>query len=90
MIHAPEETDEFTALADALVINVGTLSAHAAESMERAAGAARMHGKPWLLDPVAAASSPFATRRSGACFGTGPRSFAATRPRSWRWRASRA
>ena len=54
MIHAPEETDEFAALADALVVNVGTLSAHAAESMERAAGAARMHGKPWLLDPVAA------------------------------------
>jgi len=54
MIHAPEETDEFTALADALVINVGTLSAPAAIGMERAVAAARMHGKPWLLDPVAA------------------------------------
>ncbi|MFN3892502.1 MAG: hydroxyethylthiazole kinase [Beijerinckiaceae bacterium] len=54
MIHAPEETDEFTLLADALVVNVGTLSAPAAISMERAAAAARMHGKPWLLDPVAA------------------------------------
>ena len=54
MIHAPEETDEFTALADALVVNIGTLSASAAASMERAATAARIHGKPWLLDPVAA------------------------------------
>jgi hydroxyethylthiazole kinase len=54
MIHAPEETDQFTALADALVINVGTLSAPAAIGMERAATAAHMHGKPWLLDPVAA------------------------------------
>jgi hydroxyethylthiazole kinase len=54
MIHAPQETDEFAAIADALVINVGTLSAPAAESMERACAAARMHGKPWLLDPVAA------------------------------------
>ncbi len=54
MIHAPEETDQFTAIADALVINVGTLSAPAAHSMDRAATAAHMHGKPWLLDPVAA------------------------------------
>lgn len=54
MIHAPEETDEFIAIADALVINVGTLSALSAVSMDKAASAARMHGKPWLLDPVAA------------------------------------
>lgn len=54
MIHAPEETDEFTPLADALVVNVGTLSVNGAESMDRAASAAHMHGKPWLLDPVAA------------------------------------
>ncbi len=54
MIHAPEETDEFITIADALVINVGTLSAPAAISMDSAASAARMHGKPWLLDPVAA------------------------------------
>ncbi len=54
MIHAPEETEEFAAIADALVVNVGTLSATGAESMDKAAAAARMHGKPWLLDPVAA------------------------------------
>jgi len=54
MIHAPEETEEFAALIDALVVNVGTLSATGAESMDKAAAAARMHGKPWLLDPVAA------------------------------------
>lgn len=59
MVHAPEETDEFTAIADTLVVNVGTLSQGAAESMERAATAARMHGKPWLLDPVAAGLMTF-------------------------------
>jgi hydroxyethylthiazole kinase len=54
MIHAPEETAQFTAMADSLVINIGTLSKPMAEAMEIAAGAARVHGKPWLLDPVAA------------------------------------
>lgn len=59
MIHAPEETEEFARIADALVVNVGTLSAAGAEAMDKAAGAARMHGKPWLLDPVAAGLMTF-------------------------------
>jgi hydroxyethylthiazole kinase len=54
MIHAPEEIPQFTPMVDALVINVGTLSRDMAESMELAATTAHMHGKPWLLDPVAA------------------------------------
>lgn len=54
MIHAPEESSEFTPRADALVINVGTLSVEATRSMEHAATTARLHGTPWLLDPVAA------------------------------------
>lgn len=54
MIHAPEEIADFTPMVDALVVNVGTLSSEAAQSMELAATTARLHGKPWLLDPVAA------------------------------------
>ena len=54
MVHAPEETGEFTPRVDALVINVGTLSAEAARSMEHAVSIARVHARPWLLDPVAA------------------------------------
>ncbi|HEY8579663.1 MAG TPA: hydroxyethylthiazole kinase [Beijerinckiaceae bacterium] len=54
MIQAPEEIPQFTPMADALVINVGTLSAEGAAAMELAATTAHMHGKPWLLDPVAA------------------------------------
>ena len=43
MVHAPEETGEFTPRVDALVINVGTLSAEAARSMEQAVTIARVY-----------------------------------------------
>jgi len=51
MVHAPEESPDFLTLAQALVINIGTLSAPWVESMEVAAKAARSLGKPWVLDP---------------------------------------
>jgi hydroxyethylthiazole kinase len=59
MVHAPEETGEFTPRVDALVINVGTLSKDSAHAMEQAATIARVHGRPWLLDPVAAGAMTF-------------------------------
>ncbi|MDX1465969.1 MAG: hydroxyethylthiazole kinase, partial [Halomonas sp.] len=40
MVHAREEAAEFTALAGALTINIGTLSPHWVEAMEAAALAA--------------------------------------------------
>lgn len=54
MIVAPEEAAEFAALASALLINVGTLRAEQFSAMRLAVGAAREHGRPWVLDPVAA------------------------------------
>lgn len=54
MVYAPQESPEFARHIDALVINTGTLSKPAAEAMEVATSAARLHGKPWLLDPVGA------------------------------------
>ena len=54
MVHAPEESPEFSKFINALVINIGTLSAVAADSMEVAAQAAQRNKKPWLLDPVGA------------------------------------
>jgi hydroxyethylthiazole kinase len=59
MVHAPEETPEFVALAGALVINIGTLSAPWLESMTVATEAARVCGKPWALDPVGAGATRF-------------------------------
>lgn len=52
MVHAPEETPEFATVIDALVINLGTLSKGAADSMEVAAQAAHLNNKPWVIDPV--------------------------------------
>lgn len=53
MVHAVEEAGEFAALADALTINIGTLSPAWLQGMLSAAATARSHRKPWVLDPVA-------------------------------------
>ena len=59
MIHAPEESGEFARIADALVVNIGTLSQLWIEGGEVAASAAHMHGKPWVLDPVGVGATAF-------------------------------
>ena len=59
MVHAPEEVEEFVALASALVVNIGTLSADWVVGMEAAAAAANKLGKPWVLDPVGVGATRF-------------------------------
>ncbi|WP_051530147.1 hydroxyethylthiazole kinase [Halomonas halodenitrificans] len=59
MAHAREEAAEFAALADALTVNIGTLSPHWVAAMEEAAEAARRTGKPWVLDPVAVGATRY-------------------------------
>ncbi|MFP4138458.1 MAG: hydroxyethylthiazole kinase [Halomonas sp.] len=59
MVHAREEAAEFAALADALTVNIGTLSPPWVEAMEEAAEAARLAGKPWVLDPVAVGATAY-------------------------------
>ncbi|WP_428390739.1 hydroxyethylthiazole kinase [Lichenicoccus sp.] len=53
MVEGEEEVVEFAALADALVINLGTMNARRASAMALATAAARQAGTPWVLDPVA-------------------------------------
>ncbi|MDR2051266.1 MAG: hydroxyethylthiazole kinase [Deltaproteobacteria bacterium] len=53
MIAADEEIEQFVPLADALVINLGSLSSAGAQSMRRAAALASSLRKPWLFDPAA-------------------------------------
>ncbi len=64
MVHATDEVEEFGALIDALVINVGTLDSRNAASMRAAATLAKQRGTPWVLDPVAAGITRF---RRGLC-----------------------
>ncbi|MBX3502414.1 MAG: hydroxyethylthiazole kinase [Alphaproteobacteria bacterium] len=52
MMHAREEVAEFAAIADALTVNIGTLSPDWVRSMEVAIDAASRAGKPWVFDPV--------------------------------------
>jgi hydroxyethylthiazole kinase len=62
MAHAPEELEEMTALAGALVLNIGTLSGPWVGSMLLAGRAAAARGVPVVLDPVGAGASRMRTR----------------------------
>jgi hydroxyethylthiazole kinase len=62
MVQAREEVAEFVGIADALVINIGTLDSRTVESMMIAAAAANERGKPWVLDPVGAGATAYRTR----------------------------
>lgn len=53
MIHDPTEARQFAAVANSLLINVGTLVKPQAEAMRVAVSSAIAAGKPWVLDPVA-------------------------------------
>src|ERR687885_2598551 len=61
MAHAREEVEEMTALAGALVLNIGTLSAHWVEAMLAAGRAASARGLPVVLDPVGAGATAYRT-----------------------------
>ncbi|TVU20895.1 hypothetical protein EJB05_30496, partial [Eragrostis curvula] len=60
MVHSIREIPDFTPRCDSVYVNVGTLAEDWLPSMRAAASA----GRPWVLDPVAAAASGF---RMEAC-----------------------
>jgi hydroxyethylthiazole kinase len=53
MLHTPEESEEFAAIAGALTVNLGTLSPNWVDGAHKAIDGAQGAGKPWVLDPVA-------------------------------------
>lgn len=57
MVVAPEETAEFAAIADALLINLGTIDTQQLLAMRFAIAGANKAGKPWILDPITAGLS---------------------------------
>ncbi|KAJ7528694.1 hypothetical protein O6H91_15G028700 [Diphasiastrum complanatum] len=63
MVHAIEEIAEFTALANAVCINVGTLSPEWIFAMKAAASRANDLKKPWVLDPVGVGATTFRTEK---------------------------
>ena len=53
MIENDHEAAEFAAMAEALLVNLGTLSDERARACRAAAQSAQAAGTPWVLDPVA-------------------------------------
>jgi hydroxyethylthiazole kinase len=72
MVHSTEEVEDFVAIADALAINIGTLSPAWVEAMKRAAQRAKAMGKPWVLDPVGCGATPYRTHVSAELAALGP------------------
>ena len=52
MIEEPSEAEELASVADALLVNLGTVTERQAEAMRQAIKVANEEGVPWVLDPV--------------------------------------
>ena len=72
MVHAVEEVREFSALANALVVNIGTLSSAWVTSMGTAAEAMSTAGKPWVLDPVGVGATTYRISVARELLALGP------------------
>ena len=59
MAQAHSEVEDMTAIANALVINIGTLDEYLAAAMLMAASKADQLQKPWILDPVGAGATHY-------------------------------
>jgi hydroxyethylthiazole kinase len=70
MAHALEEVEEMAAIASALVLNIGTLSAPWIESMILAGKAANAAGVPVVFDPVGAGATRFRTETAERILST--------------------
>lgn len=62
MAHAPEEVEEMVSFADALVLNIGTLTPYWIDSMVKAGRRANEIGVPVILDPVGSGATSLRTR----------------------------
>jgi len=61
MSHTPREARAYGQIADAVVLNLGTLTEERAEAMLRAGKAANEKGVPVILDPIAVGGTDFRT-----------------------------
>ena len=64
MADAPEEASQIAAIADAVVLNLGTLNSYRREAIRIAGKTAHTAGKPVVMDPVGVGASDF--RRDAA------------------------
>lgn len=72
MVHAQEEAAQFARIAQALTINIGTLSAPWAMAMKAAIEVANENDTPWIFDPVAAGATTYRQETSAIFLGLRP------------------
>ena len=72
MVENAEESAEFAAIADALLINLGTLSPDKVSAMRLAVAAANLARTPWVLDPVAVGALDYRTRFAASLLTQNP------------------
>jgi hydroxyethylthiazole kinase len=65
MVENAEEAGPFAAMADGVLVNLGTLAAEREVAMRAAASSAHAAGRPWVLDPVAVGALAHRTRFAG-------------------------
>ncbi len=61
MVEDMSEITPFVKMADALLVNTGTVTKPQTEAMRAAVSHANLNGKPWVLDPVAVGLLPLRT-----------------------------
>jgi hydroxyethylthiazole kinase len=71
MAHAKNEVADMVKIANALVINIGTLSDQWVESMKLALKQANELSKPTVLDPVGSGATPYRTNTVNDLLSTG-------------------
>lgn len=72
MIHSCDEVEDFVAISQALVINIGTLYSEQIAASKLAAARAKASGVPWILDPVGAGATPYRRAAADALVRLGP------------------
>lgn len=72
MVENSEESAEFAQVADAVLVNLGTLSPDKVTAMRAAVAAAARAGTPWVLDPVAVGALAYRTRFAAELLASGP------------------
>ncbi|MBZ5733115.1 hydroxyethylthiazole kinase [Nocardioides sp. TRM66260-LWL] len=72
MVHDEREAGELAGLADAVVVNIGTLSPPWVAGMRAAAQVAVERGRPWVLDPVAVGATAYRRATAAELIGLRP------------------
>lgn len=72
MVHSIDEVEDFVAISQALVVNIGTLYSEQVAACKLVVARAKSVGVPWVLDPVGAGATPYRQMVASALARLGP------------------